>query len=102
MSVLSGKQVELTQTWLVATQAHTSLFATDSPLLPLQDTIHALHFRIYCCISCGILMNNSRTAYKHISETVFIVQGYSALKLITYETETSGCAVDQSQSDENT
>lgn len=102
MSVLSRKQVELTQTWLVATQAHTSLFATDSPLLPLQDTIHALHFRIYCCISRGILMNKSRIGYKRISETVFIVQGYSAPKLLTYETETSGCAVYQPESDENT
>ena len=48
-------------------------------------------------------MNKSRIAYKHISETVFIVQGNSASTLLThYEIDTSECAAYQPGSDENT
>lgn len=47
-------------------------------------------------------MNKSRTAYKYVSETVFVVQEHSASTLlIHYEIDSSECAAYQPGSDEN-
>lgn len=66
------------------------LICNRQPSFLPKTHIHTPHFRFYCYASCGILMSKVRNAYKHISETVFIVQEHSISTVLThYEIDTS-------------